>query len=130
MSTGRLLPVSRVATITENNSTYIWDDSWGMKDDLIHVDLVERDVKAIAAYFLDIDEGILHQRSRLEDHGADLNKLFSIFIALEEKFDILFDEEEAANVKSIEDFVYCIVETLTGGEQARKRDNITHVYPF
>ena len=69
---------------------------------------MEEKVIAIIADELGRDESEITMDTTFEELDADSLDLFQVINTLEEEFDIEFDNDESANIKTVADVVECI----------------------
>ena len=69
---------------------------------------MEEKVIAIIAVELGRDESEITGGTTFEELDADSLDLFQVINTLEEEFDIEFDNDESANIKTVADVVACI----------------------
>lgn len=71
---------------------------------------MEEKVIAIIAEELGRDESEITLETSFEDLDADSLDLFQVINTLEEEFDVEFDNEKSADIKTVADVIKCISE--------------------
>ncbi len=71
---------------------------------------MEEKVIAIIAEELGRDESDITLETSFEDLDADSLDLFQVINTLEEEFDVEFDNEKSADIKTVADVIKCINE--------------------
>jgi acyl carrier protein len=75
--------------------------------------MVFEKIRAIIAEQLNIDEDTITMESSFrEDLGADSLDVVELVMAVEEEFDVEFDDEEAENISTVGDAVNYITEIM------------------
>lgn len=75
--------------------------------------MVFEKIRAIIAEQLNIDEDTITMESSFrEDLGADSLDVVELVMAVEEEFDVEFDDEEAENILTVGDAVNYITELM------------------
>ncbi len=69
---------------------------------------MEEKVIAIIAEELGRDESEITLETSFEDLDADSLDLFQVINTLEDEFDVEFDNEESADIKTVADVIECI----------------------
>ena len=75
--------------------------------------MVFEKIREIIAEQLNIDEDVITMESSFrEDLGADSLDVVELVMAVEEEFDVEFDDEEAENITTVGDAVNYITEIM------------------
>lgn len=82
---------------------------------------IEAKVKEILAKDLGTDiEKISNEKKLVEDLGMDSFASVELMFALEDKMGIEIPDEDALNLKTVEDVIVCVLSRLSGKENKAK----------